>query len=126
MHDNTYDGQDDDIITEQEEKVIKHIDEIYSVRTANGRLADWNKFSYDMSKYITSTIEKYGEHNADLVSLTDDPRILLWNILKYVLRMWRRKGKINDIYKIVHYAQMMHKMCDGDLTKCGITNEKGD
>lgn len=91
------------------------------------RLGNWDKWAVIMHNYIeTFTIAKYGandEEDIDLMSITE-PRICIWNILKYALRLWKGKGKINDLHKICHYAEMAWTLSKGDLTKAGITNEK--
>jgi hypothetical protein len=94
------------------------------------RVGDWDKFAKIMHDYIeTFTVSKYGveseEDGFDLMSITE-PRVCIWNILKYALRLWKNKGKIHDIHKICHYAQMSYTLSKGDLTKAGITNQKGD
>lgn len=89
------------------------------------RVEEWKEFSKKVEEYITSvTVDKYGTSGNDLVSLTDNPRIWIWNILKYALRVWRNNGKINDIFKIVHYAQIAYTQSNGDYLKLGITNYK--
>jgi len=89
------------------------------------RVEEWKEFSKKVEDYITSvTVDKYGTSGSDLVSITDSPRIWIWNILRYALRVWRRNGKLNDIFKIVHYAQIAYTQANGDLSILGITNEK--
>jgi len=95
------------------------------------RVGDWDRWAQKMHNYIESfTVEKYGTKNDDssgfdLMTITE-PRMCIWNILKYALRLWKGKGKIHDIHKISHYAQMAETLCKGDLSKAGITNERGD
>jgi hypothetical protein len=97
------------------------------------RVADWDKFSAEMRAYIESfTVKKYGgdtkdddDVDFDLMYITE-PRIALWNVFKYVWRCWRKKGKMHDLFKMVHYTQIAYTQCKGDLTKVGITNSKGD
>lgn len=90
------------------------------------RVGDWDKFAKNMHDYIaTFTEKKYNAGGFDLMAVTE-PRICIWNVLKYALRLWMRQGKINDIYKIAHYAQMAYTLSDGDLSKAGVTNQKGD
>lgn len=92
------------------------------------RVGDWDAWAKKMHDYIAAfTVQKYGgqEDEFDLMVITE-PRICIWNILKYALRLWKGKGKIHDLHKISHYAQMAYTLSKGDLTKAGITNEKGD
>lgn len=92
------------------------------------RVKDWDEWSNLMHTYIENfTVSKYGDDSQgfDLMSVTE-PRICIWNIMKYTLRLWRGKGKIHDLQKISHYCQMAYTLSNGDLTKAGITNEKGD
>lgn len=92
------------------------------------RVGDWDTWAQKMHDYIASfTVAKYGdeEDGFDLMCVTE-PRVCIWNILKYALRLWRGKGKIHDVHKICHYAQMSYTLSKGDLKKIGITNEKGD
>lgn len=103
-------------------------DKITTLPQKFDRVRDWDEWASKMHDYIESfTITKYGDDEAgfDLMCVTE-PRICVWNILKYALRLWRKKGKIHDIHKICHYAQMAYTLSNGDLTKAGITNEKGD
>ena len=92
------------------------------------RVGDWDNFAKIMHDYIAGfTVSKYGddEDGFDLMVITE-PRICVWNILKYALRMWKGKGKIHDLHKIAHYAQLAFTLSKGDLSKAGITNQKGD
>jgi hypothetical protein len=103
---------------EGSDKYIKKID----------RVADWDDWSKIMHDYIEGfTTKKYGQESKgfDLMTVTE-PRVCIWNILKYSLRLWYNKGKIHDLHKICHYAQMAFTLSEGDLTKSGITNSKGD
>jgi len=136
------------IFTESEEKVeyvkkildefgaqytVEHIEpinefkiEIKSDRV--DRVGNWDRWASIMHDYIeTFTVAKYGagedDDNFDLMTITE-PRVCVWNILKYALRLWKGKGKINDLHKICHYAEMAWTLSKGDLTKAGITNEK--
>lgn len=86
---------------------------------------EWMEFARKVGDYIeANTIEKYGD-TGDSLTVETEPRICVWNILKYSIRMWKNRGKTNDIFKICHYAQMCYDECNGDFTKAGITNEKG-
>jgi len=92
------------------------------------RVGDWDEWSKIMQNYIESfTVSKYGqnENSVDLMYFTE-PRVCVWNILKYAFRLWNGRGKINDLHKICHYAQMAYTLSNGDLSKAGITNQKGD
>jgi len=91
------------------------------------RVKDWDDWSKIMHDYIEKyTVSKYGqERNVDLMYFTE-PRICVWNILKYAFRLWNGKGKIHDIHKICHYAQMAYTLSNGNLEEIGITNSKGD
>ena len=92
------------------------------------RVGDWKKFSDEvMVPYLEKhTISKYGSFKEfDLMSVTS-PIICVWQILKYAFRCYSGKGKTNDLQKIAHYAQLAYTISDGDLSKAGITNEKGD
>ena len=94
------------------------------------RVGNWDKWAKVMHDYIAEfTVSKYGgggktEDDFDLMSITE-PRICIWNILKYSLRLWKGKGKIHDLHKICHYAEMAWTLSKGDLTQAGITNERG-
>ena len=96
------------------------------------RVGDWDKFALEMHDYIAKfTVSKYGSdgedgrEQMDLMVFTS-ANVCVWNILKYSIRLFNNKGKINDLFKIAHYVQMAHTLCKGDLTKAGITNSKGD
>ena len=70
------------------------------------RVGDWGKFSDHMTKYLQGAQEKYGHKGiTDLCHYTG-LRVMVWNILKYALRLWNCSGKTNDFSKIAHYAQM--------------------
>jgi len=73
------------------------------------RINDWKAFSKRMEEYIVSGLqEKYGGKEIkfnDLCHYTG-LRIMLWNILKYALRLWNGCGKVNDFEKAAHYLQM--------------------
>lgn len=71
------------------------------------RIGDWVQFNDMMKSYLEVPQIKYGtglKFN-DLCHYTG-LRIMLWNILKYSLRLWSGAGKENDFQKIAHYAQM--------------------
>lgn len=71
------------------------------------RIGDWEQFNGMMKSYIEVPQTKYGTNLKfnDLCHYTG-LRIMLWNILKYALRLWSGAGKENDFQKIAHYAQM--------------------
>ena len=71
------------------------------------RVGDWKHFNTVMVEYIEIPQKKYGSGTGfnDLAFYTG-LRVLLWNILKYALRLWCGSGKIHDFEKIAHYAQM--------------------
>ena len=91
------------------------------------RVANWQKFSRHMEKYISEkTIEKYDmgvfkEGAFDLMSITK-PVVCIWNILRYGLRTWNGKMKDNDLEKIAHYTEMAWTISGGKIVK----NEVGD
>ena len=83
------------------------------------RLSDWKSFNKKMEEYIEIPQKKYGSELKfnDLCHYTGLRimlfaitlglvRIMLWNILKYALRLWSGCGKEHDFEKIAHYAQM--------------------
>ena len=86
------------------------------------RVENWKKFAEHMEKYIKDrTVEKYGVKNSgetsnfDLISITRNPLICVWNILRYSLRIWNGKEKTHDIEKIAHYAELSWTMSDGKV-----------
>lgn len=88
---------------------------------AEDRVANWQKFAKHMEEYIQDrTVKKYGIENAggfDLMSITRNPLICIWNILRYSLRIWNGKQKEHDIEKIAHYAELAWTMADGEIIK---------
>lgn len=64
-----------------------------------------------MEKYIEVPQKKYGSEFKfnDFCHYTG-LRIMLWNILKYALRLWTGAGKEHDFEKIAHYAQMAYTL----------------
>ena len=90
------------------------------------RVEDWKRFSEHMAKYIQDrTVEKYGIQDSDsrefdLMSITQNPLICAWHILKYSLRIWNGKMKEHDLEKIAHYAELAWKLSGGEI----IRNEK--
>lgn len=88
------------------------------------RVQNWEKFSSHMTEYIRDrTVEKYGVKNSgeaanfDLMSITRNPLICVWCILKYSLRIWNGKQKSHDIEKIAHYAELAWTMSNGKVIK---------
>jgi hypothetical protein len=72
------------------------------------RIGDWKRFSKRMEEYIASGPQKkYGSKMQfnDLCHYTG-LRVMVWNILKYALRLWTVSGKVNDFEKAAHYSQM--------------------
>lgn len=93
------------------------------------RVGDWDKFAQEMHDYIGGfTVAKYGgkQTGFDLMSVTE-PRVAVWNVLKYALRLWFGRGKRHDIYKIAHYSQIAWTKgggMNGDLESMGIIGEE--
>ena len=85
------------------------------------RIENWDKFSRHMRKYILEcTIDKYSTDNdakVDLMSITGNPIICIWNVLKYTFRIWNGRMKEHDIEKIVHYSEMAWTMSNGQIIK---------
>jgi len=81
------------------------------------RVENWKRFSEHMQDYIGGwTVEKYsvpGSEGCDLISLTNDWRVCVWNILKYALRLWNGHAKDHDLEKIAHYAEMAWTLTHG-------------
>jgi len=87
----------------------------------NDRVENWRKFSAHMEKYIQEkTVEKYKMDETgdgfDLMSISK-PKICVWNILRYALRIWNGKKKEHDMEKVAHYAEMAWTMSGGDVGK---------
>lgn len=112
----------------------KLVEEYFGCIPPINRLEDWDKFSQEMhnyweefSKEMRSYIEKYtilkyqGEEKFDLIAIMD-PMDCIWNILRYALRMFRKRGKKFDIQKIAHYAQIAWTKSkeSGDVRSIGI------
>ena len=82
------------------------------------RVEEWKKFAEHMENYIKEqTLAKYGVENSgnsvDLMAITNDPKVCVWNILRYSLRMWNGKMKEHDLEKVAHYAELgwtLHEM----------------
>ena len=93
----------------------------------NDRVQNWKRFSEHMEEYIRDrTVEKYGFGDSgdagkgvfDLMSITK-PTVCVWNILRYALRNWKRKGKEHDLEKIAHYAELAWTMGNGKTPESG-------
>jgi len=91
------------------------------------RVENWKKFAAHMEAYIRDrTVEKYGVKNSgeaaefDLMSITRNPLICIWNILKYSLRTYNGKQKPHDIEKIAHYAELAWAMSNGKVLESDI------
>ena len=87
----------------------------------NNRVENWKRFSAHMEEYIqTWTVEKYsvpGSEGCDLISLTNDWRVCVWNILKYAMRLWNGHAKDHDLEKICHYAEMAWTLSEGKVAR---------
>ena len=85
------------------------------------RVENWKKFSRHMEEYIgTWTVEKYQVEDSggcDLMSITKDIRICIWNILRYATRLWNGHAKDQDIEKIVHYCELAWTLSEGNILK---------
>ena len=53
----------------------------------------------------------------DLMSITRNLLICVWNILRYSLRIWNGKQKTHDTGKIAHYAELAWTMSEGKVIK---------
>jgi hypothetical protein len=83
-------------------------DEIPAVDQNIDRVKDWKTFSEHMEQYIkNSTVDKYTlkDTGFDLITFTE-PSFLVWNILKYCIRILNGHSKEHDLEKIVHYAEI--------------------
>ena len=84
------------------------------------RVENWKKFADHMENYIKEqTLAKYGVENSgnsvDLMAITGDPRVCVWNILRYSLRMWNGKMKEHDLEKVAHYAELAWTLSGGGV-----------
>ena len=65
------------------------------------------------------TLAKYGVENSgngvDLIAITQDLRICVWNILRYSLRMWNGKMKEHDLEKVAQYAELAWTVSEGAI-----------
>jgi hypothetical protein len=89
----------------------------------NDRVENWKKFADHMEDYIRDkTVEKYGVEKSngfDLMSITRDSRVCIWNILRYSIRIWNEKQKEHDLEKIAHYAELAWTMSGGKIVRDG-------
>lgn len=85
----------------------KLVEEYFGDLPPVNRVKDWDVFAKYMHDYIEKyTVSKYqGDDKFDLISIME-PMDCIWTILRYALRMFRRRGKKYDIQKIAHYAQI--------------------
>lgn len=78
------------------------------------RVENWRRFAKHMEQYIEErTVKKYSVDDAggfDLMSITRNPIIAIWHILKYSLRMWNGNRKEHDLEKVAHYAEIAWTM----------------
>ena len=87
------------------------------------RVENWKRFSEHMEKYIREqTIEKYGIQGSDssgfdLMSITQNPLICTWHVLKYSLRIGNNKMKEHDFEKIAHYVELAWTMSGGEIIR---------
>jgi hypothetical protein len=96
----------------------------------NDRVANWQRFSQHMLTYIQEqTVEKYSVKNSDaasgfdLMSITRNPLICIWNILKYSVRIYNGKQKSHDIEKIAHYAELAWTMSNGKVLESDVMKQ---
>jgi hypothetical protein len=90
------------------------------------RLENWKNFSKHMEEYIESeTLKKYGRNGTDLMAITADPVIPVFNILKYALRIWNNQMRPFDLEKIGHYAEIAWTLSNGELIKPNRTMKEG-
>jgi hypothetical protein len=99
------------------------VEEYFGELPPVNRVKDWDEFSKYMHDYIEKyTVSKYqGDDKYDLIAIME-PMDCIWTILRYALRMFRRKGKKYDIQKIAHYAQIAWSKSkeSGSLKSIGI------
>ena len=84
---------------------------------AHDRVENWTRFSQHMEEYIRErTVEKYsvpGPQGCDLISMTNDWKVCVWNILKYAIRLWNGHAKDHDFEKMAHYWEMAWTLSEG-------------
>jgi hypothetical protein len=51
------------------------------------------------------------------MTITADPVIPIFNILKYALRIWNNAMKPHDLEKISHYAEIAWTISGGELIR---------
>jgi hypothetical protein len=92
------------------------------------RVENWTRFSEHMEEYIRErTVKKYsvtGPHRCDLISMTNDWKVCVWNILKYALRFWNGHGKDHDFEKMAHYCEMAWTLSGENLVHDRVESEK--
>jgi hypothetical protein len=85
------------------------------------RVENWTRFSEHMEEYIRErTVKKYsvtGPHGCDLISMTNDWKVCVWNILKYALRLWNGHAKDHDFEKMAHYCEMAWTLSEGKIVE---------
>ena len=102
-------------------ELLKVFEEELNEENNVDRVKDWDEFANYMHRYIEDkTVSKYGKKTGiDLISVTN-PDKCVWNLMKYVFRLYNGQGKRYDLEKIIHYAQMSVILSGGDLTECGV------
>jgi len=74
-----------------------------------------------MERYIEEhTVGKYSIERSgqfDLMSITQQPIICIWNILRYSFRIWNNSMKERDLGKIAHYAELAWTLSEGKIIK---------
>ena len=53
------------------------------------------------------------DNGVDLMAITNAPKVCIWNILRYSLRMWNGKMKEHDLEKVAHYAGLAWTLSEG-------------
>ena len=83
------------------------------------RVENWTRFSQHMEEYIRErTVKKYsvpGPQGCDLISMTNDWKVCVWNILKYAIRLWNGHAKDHDFEKMAHYCEMAWTLSEGKV-----------
>jgi hypothetical protein len=79
------------------------------------RVENWKKFAQHMEKYSVKNSD--ASPGFDLMSITRNPLICIWNILKYSVRIYNGSQKTHDIEKIAHYAELAWTMSNGVVIK---------
>jgi len=90
---------------------IPNIGSIHICKHAADRTIEWVEFAAKVATHIQDyTVPQYGDKGEDRVT-EDEPRDLIREIKKYVLRFGnnKREGQDElDLIKIAHYACMAH------------------